>query len=423
MENSPDVLDVWTRLRRLPRPALNSSRQYAAAHRVGHHRALDGHFALKLAVANLHRPGSPLRTTLLSLGSALTVLVAATVVVAALLETIDETLPESAPALVLHDIGVDQVETLRSLTGEARTLERLSLAPLVLGRMSHVGAERLRESADAGRALESRDEHKLTHRLDNIDAVSVARGAWWPEDYAGPPLVAFEDREADQLGLAVGDRLSFQIRGQAVEATLAAIYSQRGVGTRFWFEGIFSDGILDPFVTRYVGAAYLDDAEAVELEARIARVMPNVVMVRTERILREARGMLGRAAAGLGLVAAVTLLASLLVLASVIATSRARQLYDATVLHTLGARFSTIRTSLSLEYALVAALTSAFAIAFGTVIAVAVLEWRVRLESDGAWLFGAPVAVAISVASLGLGALTLLRHLRLSPATLLRSSG
>jgi putative ABC transport system permease protein len=395
----------------------------AGAQRFGHHRALDGHFALKLAVANLHRPGAPLRVTLLTLGSALTVLVASTVVVAALLETIDDTIPERAPALVLYDISSAQVEELRAIADEARTLERLDLVPLVLGRMSHVDGESLRGSADTRRVLESRDEHKLTHRLVNIDQVTVVRGRWWPDDYAGPPLVAFEDYEADQLGLEVGDRLHFRVMDQTVEAELAAIYSQRGIGTRFWFEGLFSDGALDAFVTRYVGAAYLDDAEAIDLEARIARAMPNVVMVRTERILREARGMLGRAAAGLAVVAGVTLLASLLVLVSVVATSRTRQVYDATVLHTLGARIGTIRASLSLEYGLVAVLTSVFAIALGSAIAAALLHWRIEIDAHGVWVLGASVALTVSVASLGLGALALLRHLRLSPAALLRTSG
>ncbi len=395
----------------------------AAARRLGGRSLAGRHFPLKLAIANLHRPGAPLRPTLLSLGSALTVLVAVTVVVAALLEIIEETLPERAPALVFYDVASFQVDTLRTLLGESESLEALDLAPLVLGRMSHVGAESLRASANAGRALESRDEHKLTHRLNDIDQVRVERGQWWPQDYDGPPLVAFEDREANQLGLALGDRLRFEILGRQVEAELAVIYSQRGIGTRFWFEGIFSNGVLDPFISRYVGAAYMDHGEAVALESRIARQLPNVVTVRTERILQEARAMLGRAAAGLALITGVTLLASLLVLASVVASNRARQVYDATVLHTLGARIGVLRASLSLEYALLAALTSLFAIAFGSAIATALLQWRIDVQSDTAWLVGAGVAVILSAASLGLGARTLLRALRLSPATLLRDAG
>jgi putative ABC transport system permease protein len=395
----------------------------ALAQRIADHRALRRHFALKLAVANLHRPGAPLRVTLLSLGSALTVLVAATLVAAALLRTIAETIPERAPALVFYDVSSPQVDELRASVTEAKSLRQLELAPLVLGRLSHVNGEPLRESTEAHRVREARDEHKLTHRLDNIDRVAVKRGRWWPKDYDGPPLVAMEDWESDQIGLKVGDRLRFNILGQPVEAKLAAIYGQRRIETRFWFEGIFSNGVLDPFVTRYVGTAYLDPKEAIDTETRIARAMPNVVTVRTERILREARAMLGRAAAGLAVVTGVSLLASLLVLISVVAASRARQVYEATVLHTLGARVAAIRSSLAMEYALVALLVSAFAIALGTATAVALLEYRLRIEAGEIWWIGVVVAVSISAASLGLGAGYLLRRLRLVPAVLLRASG
>lgn len=110
-------------------------------------------------------------------------------------------------------------------------------------------------------------------------------------------------------------------------------------------------------------------------------------------------------------------------LASVVAGSRARQAYDATVLHTLGARVAVIRASLSLEYALIALIVSAFAIALGSAIAFGLLEYRLRLEAGDIWWSGALVAVLVSAASLGLGARHLLRRLRLAPAELLRASG
>jgi putative ABC transport system permease protein len=394
-----------------------------AGHRLVDHPLVAGRFALRLALANLHRPGSPLRPALLSLGSALTLLVASTLVVAALMRTINDTIPERAPALAFYDIPAAQRDAFRGVVGRSAGLERLDLAPLVLGRLSRVNDESLRESADPARALEARDEHKLSYLLNNFDNVVVDRGAWWPEGYRGPPLVAMEDREADQLGLKIGDRLRFDIQGRAVDAQLVAIYSQRRFQARMWLEAIFSDGALDPFITRYVGAAYMAPGEAITAQNRLAATFPNVVTVRTEGLLREARSLLARAGAGLGVIAGVSLLASLLVLASVVTASRVRQVYDATVLHTLGARVAVIRRSLQLEYALLAVLTSAFAIATGSAIALALLQYRLQLEAENVWWLGAVTALAVSVCSLGLGARYLLARLRLAPALLLRSGG
>lgn len=393
----------------------------AGARRLTDHPVLTGRFALRLALSNLYRPGSPLRPTLLSLGSALTLLVASTLVVGALLQTIDETIPERSPALAFYDVGAAQKEAFRALVEESPSLQRLDLAPLVLGRLGAVNGEVLRDSADPERALEARDEHKLSYLQNNFDHVVIDRGAWWPPDYAGPPLVAMEDREADQLGLVVGDRLRFEIMGEAVDAELVAIYRQQRFQGRMWLEGIFSEGALDPFITRYVGMAYLDPDEAVAAQNRIAAQQPNVVTVLTANLLNEARSMLGRAATGLAVIAAVSSGASLLVLVSVVAASRVQQMTLATLLHTLGARVSLIRRSLQFEYLLLALLTSAFAFVAGSAIAWGILTYRLGLEIGGVLWLGGVAAVLVSAASLGLGGHFLLRQFRLSPARLLRA--
>ena len=384
---------------------------------------LAGRFQLRLALANLYRPGTPLRPTLLSLGSALTLLVATTLVVAALLKTLNDTIPERAPALVFYDIANFQREQLQDVLSQAQSLERVDLAPLVLGRLQKVNGELLRESSDPERAAEARDEHKLSHRLNNFDHVTVDRGSWWPENYQGSPLVAMEDREADQLGLQIGDQLEFTILGKALSAELVAIYSQRRFEARFWLEGIFSDGVLDPFISRYVGTAYLDHEQAIGVQTQLATAMPNVVTVRTAGVLREARALLARASAGLSVVAAISLLASLLVLISVMAGNRSRQVYDATVLHTLGARIDHIRQALRLEYVLIALVTSAFAIILGSAIAYGLLVYRLELEAGNVWWLGVLVALLVSGLSLAAGAYYLLNRLRLSPMQLLRASG
>ena len=393
------------------------------ARRLGSSTLVLGRFQWRLALANLYRPGNPLRPLLLSLGSALTLLVAMTLIVAALLKTINETLPDRAPALVFYDIANFQLDDFRAQVEATRNLDRLDVAPLVLGRLSRVNNEVLRESSDLERALEARDEHKLSYRLNNFDQVQIDRGEWWPENYTGPPLVAMEDREADQLGLEVGDELMFIILGKEVNATLSAIYSQRRFESRFWLEAIFSDGVLDAFISRYVGAAYLDHSVAVDVQGGLARNFPNVVVVRTQSVLQEANALLTKAAMALGVVAAMSLAASLLVLISVVASSRARQLREAAVLHTLGARFRAIQNALWLEQALIALLTSLFALALGGLIAYGLLKWRLDLPYGGVWWTAMLVAPLVSGLSLGVGARYLLRQFRLAPAALLRNSG
>ena len=201
------------------------------------------------------------------------------------------------------------------------------------------------------------------------------------------PNMSMEDREARRIGIAVGDRISYMVAGKGLEFNIAAIHRQKGVQTRFWFEGIVADGALGGSVERYVGAAWVDDDQAVLAQKRIAAVAPNVITVRTARILASARELLGQATSGLLVIAVISFLASLLVLFSVIAASRVRQVYEASVLNVLGVRLSVIRKSLYLEFLLIALVTTLFAVLLGSAIALPLLEWRMKLPAaDLVWV-------------------------------------
>ncbi|MES2842946.1 MAG: FtsX-like permease family protein [Pseudomonadota bacterium] len=378
-------------------------------------------FELRLAMAGLQRSDSPLRAALLSLGAALTLLVACTLVVTSLLRAVNETVPMNAPALVFYDVQTDQIPLLQDTLNTQPSLRQLTTAPLVLGRLIEVNGEALRDSDDGQRVREARDEQKFSNRAGNIDDVVIRDGAWWPANHTGAPLVAMEDREADQLGLKVGDRLTFDILGAPVQAELTAIYSQQRLQARLWLEGIFSDGVLDPHITRHVGAAWLDPDEALRAQDQLAAAAPNIATVRTESLLRETRALMGRASSGLAVVAGVCLAASLLVLASVVASSRARQVFEATVMHAVGARLSSLRRVLYWEYLLLAVVTAGFATLAGSALATGLLRWRLDLDPMGLYWTGALTAIGVSTVSLGLGARYLLAQMRLNPAMLLRS--
>jgi putative ABC transport system permease protein len=144
------------------------------------------------------------------------------------------------------------------------------------------------------------------------------------------------------------------------------------------------------------------------------------VSVRTENVLQATRAIMASASAGLAVVAGVCLAASLLVLASVVAASRTRQIYEASVMHTLGARMSSLKRVLRWEYALLAAVTAVFATSIGSALALVLLQWRLELNGAGLLWTGVLTAVAVSSLSLGLGARILLGQMRIAPARLLR---
>ncbi|PWQ94731.1 ABC transporter permease [Leucothrix arctica] len=415
------LLEVTLRLIRRGAQRLENSKDF----RTG--------IAFRLALANLHRPAAPLRSSLLSLGSALTLLVICTLVVVSLQRTIQATIPEESPALVLYDISPGQVDDVKNAIQTSAPQAKAELVPLVQGRIVSVNGETvasLLENAVAGSDREDdlrdtlNDDHKLSYRGGNVDGIELIEGSWWSDDQDQTiPSMSLEDREARRIGINVGDRISYAVAGQNMTFNIAAIHRQKGVQTRFWFEGIVSDGVFGDAPQRYVGAAWMDDDQALQVQKSIGDVAPNVVTVRTARILASARELLGQATSGLLVVAVISFLASLLVLFSVIAASRVRQVYEASVLNALGVRLSEIRKSLYLEFFLIAVVTALFAVLLGSAIAIPLLEWRMKLPSTDLVWVGFVTALVVSVSTLVVGAQYLHRRMSVKPALLLRGLG
>jgi putative ABC transport system permease protein len=393
---------------------------------------LASHAATRLALANMHRPGTPIRITLLSLGTALTLLVACTVIVVSLLRLVDTTIPEQSPALVLYDVLSDQKDEVNEAAEKFDSLREFTLSPMVRGRVSAINNTPIREltGLDVDWQDMARDEHKLSYLSGNIDGIKIVDGSIWDEalerDIREDDSLDFafimEDREASQMQLSPGDHVRFTLVGIERTGLLTGIYSQQGIQTRFWFEAIFSDGALDDFINAYVGTIYMDEQEALALQSELARNHPNIITVRTKDLIDSASELLDKGSSGLSVISSISLLVSLMVLASVMAAGRSKQSYHAIILYCLGARISYIRRAIIIEYALLGLVVSLFSIALGLTIAALVLQVQLKLAAWDVYWLGVVVALISSTIVFGLGALYLFQKLKIQPAQLLKES-
>lgn len=388
------------------------------------------HAATRLALANMHRPGTPLRITLLSLGTALTLLVACAVIVLSLLRLVQTTLPEESPALVLYDVLATQKEGVNQAAQQYSSMNQITLSPIVRGRVSAINDTAIRDLGDLNINWQdmARDEHKLSYLSGNIDGIKIVEGELWDEalmtNLNADDTIDFafmmEDREAKQMQLTPGDRVQFSLVGLERTGLLTGIYSQKGIQTRFWFEAIFSNGALDDFINAYVGTVYMDDQQALALQSELARAYPNIITVRTKDLIESASDLLNKGTRGLSVISSISLLVSLMVLASVMAAGRTKQSYHAIILFCIGARISYIRRAITIEYALLAAVVSVFSIALGLSIAALVLQVQLKITEWDIYWVGVAVALLSSALVFGLGALYLFQKLKIQPAQLLK---
>src|SRR5262249_61851060 len=98
----------------------------------------------------------------------------------------------------------------------------LGRVPMLGGRLAAANgtpAETLKPPPDVTWALQS--DRGITYG-DTVPAGSrLVEGEWWQPHYQGPPLVSFEKRIADGLGLKLGDAVTVNVLGRNLTATVA----------------------------------------------------------------------------------------------------------------------------------------------------------------------------------------------------------
>jgi putative ABC transport system permease protein len=345
---------------------------------------------LRLALANLHRPGAPTASVVLSLGLGLTVLVCIALIEGNMLAQVRERLPDQAPSYFFIDLQPDQVQEFDRMIATTPGVLGAERVPSLRGRITRlngVAVERADVAPEAQWAI--RSERGLTYAGAMPKGSRVADGKWWPADYSGPPLVSFDTELAKGMGLAIGDTITVNVLGREVTATIANLRQIDWGTLGINFALVFAPGVLEGAPQTWLATARAEP----QAEERIYRLVtdrfPNVSAIRVKDALAQVGRIFESIAEAVRLTAGITLVAGTLVLAGAIAAGHRRRVYDSVVLKVLGATRSQVTRAFLLEYGLLGVVTAVIAAAIGTVAAYLVLTQVMRAE----WIF-LPQAVA-----------------------------
>ena len=326
----------------------------------------------RMAIANLHRPGNATADIVLSLGLGLTVLVAVALVEGNLRRDIAGSLPRDAPAFFFVGVEADRIERLAESVTDIGGTDRFRSVPFLRGRIVRVNGE------DPEQAL-VRDEHAWLIQGDRGLSYAtvppdnpVVAGEWWPEDYAGPPLLSVDVDVIDAFDLALGDSITLNVLGRELTAEIRHVRRVKWQGMQVNFALLLSPEPLrhapHSFVAT-VGAT--PEAEAL-VERTLVRDFPQVTAVRVRDALGRVSELMGSIAAAARGVGGVTLLSGALVLAGAVAAGHRRRTYESVVLKVLGVRRRDVILIHTAEFALLGLVTGVIAAAVGTATAWAV---------------------------------------------------
>ena len=364
-----------------------------AARKIGHPR----HPGLRLAVANLHRPGAPTPQIVLSLGIGLTMLVAIALVDGNLTNEVDSRLPEGAPAFFFIDIQPDQLagfeEAVRATPGA-----RFEQVPMLRGRITRLNGVPVEQAPIAPEAQWAlRSDRGLTFAADLPAGSSLTAGTWWPADYRGPPLVSFDAELARGMGLKVGDTLTVNLLGREITATIANLRSidWRRLGINFTL--VFAPGTLEGAPQTHLAAVWMSPAEEERLVRMVTDRFPNVSAIHVREALTTVERILDMINGAIRLTSLVILAAGILVLGGAVAAGHHRRVYDAVVLKVLGATRGAIATAFLIEHGLLGVLSALIACALGTLAAYFLVTRLIKID----WVFlPAPLLCTVALAGL-----------------------
>lgn len=356
---------------------------------------------LRFALANLHRPGSPVSRIVLSLGLGATVLVTIALLESNLDRQLREQLPERAPSFYFIDILAHQTAEFDAAVKSVPEANGLERTPMLRGRISRINGVPVAEANVAANVRWALDnERGLTYAALPPAGSAIEAGKWWPADYAGPPLISFDANLAQGMGLKLGDTLTFNILGREVTATIANLrrIQWRSLGINFTV--IFAPGTLEGAPQSHIASVHVPPAAETRLLTAVTDKLPNVSAIRVRDALDQAADVFEQIGFAVRATAMVTLAAGLLVLAGAVAAGHRRRVYDAVVFKVLGATRRRIMGAFLIEYGLIGLATAVFAAILGAVLAWAIVTQV--MNAPFAWLPQTAFGTALIAAAIAL---------------------
>jgi putative ABC transport system permease protein len=380
---------------------------------------------LRLAIANIYRPGALTPSVVMSLGLGLAVLVTITQIDGNLRRQFMAALPDRAPSFYFIDIPTNDAGRFGAFLQATAPQSTVEDVPMLRGRIvaaRGVKAEDLKASTDSEWVLQS--DRGLTYTGEIPRGSKVVEGQWWGAGYDGPPLVSIEKKIADGLRLKIGDEIVVNVLGRDIKATIGNMRNVDWQSLGINFVLVFSPNAFKGAPHTHIATlteTHPDSAGDARIIKSVADAFPMVTSVR----VREALETIGTVVTNLVLAirgaSAVTLISAILVLGGALAAGHRHRVYDAVILKTLGATRARLLGAYALEYLMIGFATAVFGVIAGSIAAWLIVTRLMTLSFI--WQAGsaAGVVAAALIVTVGLGLAGTLLALNQKPATVLRN--
>jgi putative ABC transport system permease protein len=346
--------------------------------------------AWRYGIANVARRGRESSVQVVAFGIGLMVLLLLTSVRTELMAQWQATLPESAPNHFLINIQPAEREALGAVLVEAGVAEP-AFTPLVRARISHINGTPVDDyrAATPRGTDELDDETNLTWATALPPDNELVAGEWW-NGTTDLPEISLEEELRTEIGLELGDEITFAIGGDRLTARLTSTRDVRWESFRPNFFMVLSPGAIESFAHTYITSLYVAPEQR-RVAVDLMRQFPGVSLFDIGAVLEQVRRSMDRAALAVQYVFLFTLAAGVMVLLAAIQSTRDERMFESAVLRTLGARRSVVLQGVAAEFTALGLLAGTLAAVSAAAIGYVVATQQFQLEfvpGIGLWLGG-----------------------------------
>ncbi|MEN8175632.1 MAG: FtsX-like permease family protein [Pseudomonadota bacterium] len=376
----------------------------------------------RYGLASLARNPAATSFQLTGFGLGLTALLLLAMVRLDLLGSWQASLPPGTPNQFLINIQPDEVPGVRSLL-QGHGVDDAELYPMARGRLTAIGERRVQPEDypnPRARRLAAR-EFNLSWATQMQEDNRIVAGRWWKEDEQDQAWLSVEEGIAETLGIALDDRLEFDVAGQRFDAKVTSLRSVEWDSFNANFFVMGTPGLMADLPATYITSFHLPPGRD-EVIRDLVREFPSVTALDVSALIRQVRTIMDRGALAVETVFLFTLLAGVVVLHAGIQATRDLRVQEAAVLRTLGLTRRRMLLAMALEFGILGALSGlvaagvSSAVGYSLAVTVFDLPWRFN---PGLWV----IAVAGGAVGVGLaGTLATWRLVSRPPLVVLREA-
>ncbi len=378
---------------------------------------------VRLAFANLTRPGAATAGIITALGLGLTLLATVTLLGKAVEAQVQSQIPAAAPSFFFVDIQKTDAAAFDRTIRSFSTASAYQRTPMIRGRIVAVNgvlSRDLRVAPDVRGYFNG--DRGISYAATPPPDTEITAGKWWAPDYDGPTLISIDQTLADGAGIQLGDTMTLNVLGREIDGRIASFRRVNFRTLRQNFSLVLSPGVIDKAPHAFLATVRVAPAQENAMYLAVTDRFPAVSTVRVRDALDQLQDSLRKLSEGISVASLLTIVAGLLVLAGAITAGTRARVYDATILKVQGAGRPRIALVHAIEFGLLGLVTAGLALLAGTVAAWAICHFILQIG----FLFDIGAALATvaggAAAVLLFGLIGAVAALGVRPARVLRAA-